>query len=109
VLLSDRRRCEPATHRSDITRDVQGFGKDLNAWALIETIFRTLGGERLRIVIVDEDSMLAAKFLLLLYQRLRAMYDATMPFGDISVLLAGDILQLPVTDRTDLSSDARRA
>jgi hypothetical protein len=70
--------------------------------ALIDTIFRTLGVRRLLIVIVDEDSMFAAKFLVLLDQRLRAMYDATRPFGGIYVLLAGDFLQLPVTAGTDL-------
>jgi PIF1-like helicase len=53
-------------------------------------------------VIIDEDSMLSANFLVLLDQRLRAMYDATKPFGGISVLLVGDFLQLLVTAGTDL-------
>jgi hypothetical protein len=53
-------------------------------------------------VIVHEDSMLAARFLILLDQRLRSIYDATRPFGGISVLLVVDFLQLPVTAGTDL-------
>ncbi len=55
-------------------------------------------------VVVDEVSMLSTQFLVLLDTRLRSMYKPDQTFGDISVLLIGDFIQLPVTTGRDLWS-----
>ena len=78
------------------------FVKDLNAGQLVNHIFSSIGGNSLRLVIIDEVSMLPADFLVLLDERLRTMYQAHLPFGGISILLVGDFLQLPVTSGHDL-------
>ena len=43
-----------------------------------------------RLVIIDEVSMLRAEFLSLMDERLRRVYRNDVPFGGISVLLVGD-------------------
>jgi hypothetical protein len=55
-------------------------------------------------VMVDEVSMLSAQFLVLLDTRLRSMYTSDQTFGDISILLIGDFIQLLVTTGRDLWS-----
>ena len=67
----------------------------LNAGRDIDDIKETLGGDKLKLVVVDEVLMLQTSFLTLLDHRLRAMYDPDLPFGGIAVLLLGDFLQLP--------------
>jgi hypothetical protein len=69
---------------------------------LIDRIFQSIGGNKLRLVVVDEVSMLQTSFLTLLDTRLRAMYKSNIAFGGISVLLAGDFLQLPTIFGEDL-------
>ncbi len=58
----------------------------------------------MKMVVVDEVSMLSTQFLLLLDSRLRSMYKPDQTFGGISVLLIGDFIQLPVTSGRDLWS-----
>jgi hypothetical protein len=63
-----------------------------------------ISGNQLKIVVVDEVSMLNTKFLVLLDTRLRSMYNPGIRFGGISILLIGDFIQLPVTTGCDLWS-----
>ncbi len=55
-------------------------------------------------VVVDEVSMLSTQFLVLLDTRLQSMYNSDQTFGGISILLIGDVIQLPVTTGQDLWS-----
>ncbi len=76
----------------------------LSASTAIDDIFKSLGGNQLKIVVVDEVSMLNTKFLVLLDTRLRSMYNPDILFGGISILLIGDFIQLLVTTGRDLWS-----
>ncbi len=76
----------------------------LSAGTAIDGIFKSLGGNQLKMVVVDEVSMLSAQFLVLLDTRLQSMYHSDQPFGGISILLIGDFIQLPVTTGRDLWS-----
>ena len=67
-------------------------------------MFKSLGGNQLKLVVVDEVSMLSTQFLVLLDTRLQSMYKHDQSFGGISVLLIGDFIQLPVTTGRDLWS-----
>ncbi len=58
----------------------------------------------MKLVVVDEVSMLSAQFLVLLDTRLRSIYKHDQTFGGISILLIGDVIQLPVTTGRDLWS-----
>jgi hypothetical protein len=58
----------------------------------------------LKMIAVDEVSMVSAQFLVLLDTRLRSMYKHDQTFGGISILLIGDFIQLPVTTGCDLWS-----
>lgn len=73
----------------------RAYTEDLNASTTIDEIRKELGGDKLRLVVIDEVSMLKALFLLLLHRWLCSMYSPTKPFGGISILLLGDFLQLP--------------
>ena len=76
----------------------------MSASNAIDEIRIALGGNKLKIVVVDEVSMLSTQFLILLDSRLRAIYKPDVPFGGISILLIGDFVQLPVTSGRDLWS-----
>jgi hypothetical protein len=76
----------------------------LSAGTAIDEIFKSLGGNQLKMVVVDEVSMLSAQFLVMLDTRLRSMYKPDQTFGGISLLLTGDFIQLPVTTGRDLWS-----
>jgi hypothetical protein len=76
----------------------------LSAATAIDIIFKSLGGNRLKIVVVDEVSMLSTNFIVLLDTRRRSMYDPDKLFGGISILFIGDFIQLPVTTGRDLWS-----
>ncbi len=76
----------------------------LSTGTAIDEIFKSLGGNQLQMVMVDEVSMLSAQFLVLLDTRLRPMYKSDQTFGGISILLIGDFIQLPVTTGCDLWS-----
>ena len=78
----------------------------LSAGTAIDEIFKSLGGNQLKMVVVDEVSMLSAQFLVLLDTRLQSMYKPDQTFGGISILLIliGDFIQLPVTTGRDLWS-----
>ncbi len=80
------------------------WSPDLSASNAIDEIQIALGGNKLKIVVVDEVSMLSTQFLILLDSRLRAIYKPDVPFGGISILLIGDFVQLPVTAGRDLRS-----
>jgi hypothetical protein len=77
---------------------------NLSAGTAIDEIFKSLGGNQLKIVMVDEVSMLSAQFRVLLDTRLWSIYKSDQTFGGISVLLIGDFIQLPVTTGRDLWS-----
>ena len=51
--------------------------------------------ENVEVVIVDEFSMVSSDNLYYLHQRLREIFDSRELFGGRSVLLVGDIMQLP--------------
>lgn len=54
----------------------------------------------LKLIIIDEISMLGARVLNLIDQRLRQIFGIDKPFGDIPILFVGDLNQLPpVMDR----------
>ncbi len=76
----------------------------LSASTAIDDIFKSLGGNQLKIVVVDEVSMLNTKFLVLLDTRLQSMYKPDRLFGGISILLIGDFIHLPVTTGRNLRS-----
>ncbi len=76
----------------------------LSASNAIDEIRTALGGNKLKIVVVDELSMLSTQFLVLLDSRLQAIYKPDVPFEGISILLIGDFVQLPVTSGCDLWS-----
>ncbi len=76
----------------------------LSAGTAIDEIFKSLGGNRLKMVMVDAVSMLSAQFLVLLDTRIRSMHRPDQTFGGISILLIGDFIQLPVTTWRDLWS-----
>ncbi len=69
----------------------------LSAGTAVDEIFKSLGGNHLKMVVVDEVSMLSAQFLVLLDTKLQSMYNPDQPFGGTSILLIGDFIQLPVT------------
>ena len=54
------------------------------------------------LVVVDEMSMLSAEFLALLDKRMRQLYNADQTYGDMSILLSGDFLQMKCVFGTDL-------
>ena len=58
----------------------------------------------MKMIVVDEVSMLSAQFLVLLDRRLQSMYKPDQTFGGISILLIGDSIQLHVTTGHDLWS-----
>jgi hypothetical protein len=76
----------------------------LSVGTAIDEIFKSLGGNQLKMVMVDEVSMLSAQFLVLLDRRLRSMYNSDQTFGGISILLIGGFIQLPVSTGRDLWS-----
>ncbi len=76
----------------------------LNASTAIDDIFKSLGGNRVKIVVVDEVSVLNTKFLVLLDTWLWSMYNLYGLFGCISILLIGDFIQLLVTTGHNLWS-----
>jgi hypothetical protein len=76
----------------------------LSASTAIDDIFISLGGNQLKIVVVDEVSMSNNKFLVLLDTQLRSMYNPDILFEGIFILLIGDFIQLPVTTGHDLWS-----
>jgi hypothetical protein len=76
----------------------------LSAGTAIDEIFKSLGGNQLKMVVVDEVSMLSAQFLILLDTKLQSMYNSDWTFGGISILLIGDFIQLTVTTGCDLWS-----
>ncbi len=55
----------------------------LSAGTAVDEIFKSLGGNQLKMVVVDEVSMLSAQFLVLLDTRLQSMYNSDQTFGDI--------------------------
>jgi hypothetical protein len=75
---------------------------NLSAGTAIDEIFKSLGGNQLKMVMADEVSMLSAQFLILLDTRLRSMYTSDQTFGGISILLIGDFIQLLVIIGCDL-------
>ncbi len=76
----------------------------LSAVTAIDEIFKSLGGNQLKMVVVDEVSILSTQFLVLLDTRLRSMYNHDQTFGGTSILLIGDFIQFPVTTGRDLWS-----
>ncbi len=76
----------------------------LSAGTAIDEIIKSLGGNQLKMVVVDEVSMLSKQFLVLLDTRLRSMYKTDQTFGSISILLMDDFIQLPVTTGCDIWS-----
>jgi hypothetical protein len=76
----------------------------LSEGTAIDEMFKSLGRNQLKMVVVDEVSMLSTQFLVLLDTRLRSMYEPDQIFGGISILLIGDFIQLPVTTGRDLWS-----
>ncbi len=67
-------------------------------------MFKSLGGNQLKLAVVDKISMLSTQFLVLLDTRLQSMYKHDQLFGGISILLIGDFIQLPATTGCDLWS-----
>ncbi len=80
------------------------WAQSLCAGTAIDEISKSLGGNQLKMVVVDEVSMLSAQFLVLLDTRLQSMYIFDQTFGGISILLIGDFIQFPVTTGCDLWS-----
>jgi hypothetical protein len=76
----------------------------LSAGTAIDEIFKSLGGNQLKMVVVDEVSMLSTQFLVLLDTRLQSIYNSDQTFGGISILLICDFIQLPLTTGSDLWS-----
>jgi hypothetical protein len=60
---------------------------NLSAGTAIDKMFKSLGGNQLKLVVVDEVSMLITQFLVLLDTRLRSMYKHNQSFGGISIFL----------------------
>jgi hypothetical protein len=58
----------------------------LSAGTAIDDMFKSLGGNQLKIVVVDEVSMLSTQFLVLLDIRLQSMYNSDQIFGGIPIL-----------------------
>jgi hypothetical protein len=52
----------------------------LSASTAIDEIFKSLGGNQLKMVVVDEVSMLSTQFLVLLDTRLQSMYKSDQTF-----------------------------
>jgi hypothetical protein len=73
----------------------------LSAGTAIDEICKSLGGNQMKMVLVDEVSMLNTQFLVLLDTRLQSMYKPDQTFGGISILLIGDFIQLQVTTGHD--------
>jgi hypothetical protein len=80
------------------------WSPSLSAGTAIDEIFKSLGDNQSKTVMVDEVSMLSAQFLVNLDTRLQSMYKPDQTFGSISKLLIGDFIQLPVTAGRDLWS-----
>jgi hypothetical protein len=67
----------------------------LNASNEICEMKQALGGNGLKVVVIDEVSMLQCELLVLLDRRLKAMYQHDVMFGGVSILLLGDFVQMP--------------
>ncbi len=76
----------------------------LSAFTAIDEMFKSLGRNQLKMVMVDEVSMFSTQLLVPLDTRLQSMYKPDQTFGGISILLIGDFIQLPVTTGCDLWS-----
>ncbi len=59
----------------------------LSAGTAIDEIFKSFGGNQLKMVVVDEVFMLSTQFLVLLDTRLQSMYKPDQIFGGVSILL----------------------
>lgn len=67
-----------------------------------------VGLRDLKLVIIDENSMVSDMIFTYINQRLRFIFDMNMPFGGISVLCVGDFNPLPsVSAKAIHSSNAR--
>jgi hypothetical protein len=65
------------------------FYKEINSGNTLRNMKEALGGDDLKVIFIDEVSMLSTKFLVLADKRLRSMYNHTESFGGISVCLSG--------------------
>ena len=89
--------CFALTTRSNFHSVFKTWTPNLSAGTAIGKMFKSFGGNQLKLVVVDEVSMLSTQFLILLDTRLRSMYKHEKSFGGISIFLIGDFIQLPVT------------
>jgi hypothetical protein len=74
----------------------------LSAGTAINVMFKSLGGNQPKIVMVDEVSMSSMQLLLFLDTTLSSLYNSDHIFGGISTLLIGDFFQLSFTTGHDL-------
>ena len=56
----------------------------------------------IKMIIIDEVSILPSNYLVLLDERLKLIYDSLQNFGGMSILLSGDFVQMPSLGGTDL-------
>jgi hypothetical protein len=81
----------------------------LNASNAICEMKQALGGNKLKVVVIDEVSMIQCELLVLLDSRLKAMYQHDVMFGGVSILLLGDFMQMPPVKGHSLYSVMYRA
>lgn len=79
-------------HKDDVVRKIQ-HNK------------RTIGGlKKVRVLIVDEVSMLSKKLFEVLNAALKAIHKSAAPFGGVQVIFTGDFFQLPPVGKDEESA-----
>uniref|UniRef100_A0A1X7VX18 ATP-dependent DNA helicase n=1 Tax=Amphimedon queenslandica TaxID=400682 RepID=A0A1X7VX18_AMPQE len=73
----------------------------------VNTLCTTLS--KLKLLIIDEVSMVVANFLFLIHKRLKQLMNLpdSLTFGDISILAVGDLYQLPTVLQSPLLATIR--
>ena len=62
----------------------------------------------INLIIIDEISMVGADTLLTIHRRLCDIMSNTLPFGGISILAVGDLLQLPAVAQKPVLQNLQR-
>nr|XP_039258260.1 uncharacterized protein LOC120334820 [Styela clava] len=76
-----------------LTNRKASSGHDGISFEKLNTLRSHLG--RLRVLIIDEISMVSSDMLLNIHKRLQVIKGNAAPFGNVSVLAVGDLFQLP--------------
>ncbi len=74
---------------------IQEYVSDMYIASLLEKKYLKIQFDKLKILIIDEVSMVSPELFSVMDSILRAFKDATKPYGGVQVVLSGDFFQLP--------------